>query len=109
MDKKEHVSGDQSRGGPDFNGKEIRGPEHLFMAADKLGPGSLALSFRGNSQAVPAQDVSHRLIAELVAQIGQRSDNAIITPPRVVLGKLYDQFFQLCRHGRATDGLGAPS
>src|ERR1019366_976003 len=104
MDKKEHVSGDQSRGGPDFNGKEIRGPEHLFMAADKLGPGSLALSFRGNSQAVPAQDISHRLIAELMAQVGQCTDDAIITPSRVFIGQLYDQLFKLGRHGRTTDG-----
>ena len=64
MDEKEYVSGGQSRGRPDFNGKEIRGPEDLFVAADKLGPGGLAPPLRGNSQTMPVQNVANRLVRE---------------------------------------------
>ena len=76
------------------------------MAADELRPGGVALAFRGRSQPEAAQNIADRLIRNLVAQIGQGANDAIIAPTGVILGQLHNEPFQHGIDGRATDGLG---
>ena len=40
---------------------------------------------------VPAKDVTHVLIGNSVAEIGQGTDDAVVTPARVLSGKAADE------------------
>jgi hypothetical protein len=107
VNQKEHVNRDQTGGRPDFCSEEIRGPEHVLVEADELRPSGVALAFWDRSQPVLTQNIPDSLIRNLVAQIGQGANDAIIAPAGVVLGKLQDELFHRCLHGTATDSLGA--
>src|SRR5215510_5643505 len=65
------------------------------MCADELLPrcGGLALGRRGDLMAL--EDVAHRLVADREAQVGQGTDNPVITPGAILLGHTYDQGLQL--------------
>ena len=54
---------------------------------------------------MPLQDIPHGLVGNAVAQIGQGTDDPIITPARIVSGQSHDQLFNLNRNGWAS-GLG---
>ena len=48
-----------------------------------------------------AQNVSHRLIGQAVTQIGQGSDDAVISPAGVLSRHSHHQGFHFRSHGRA--------
>ena len=47
--------------------------------------------------AISAKDVPHRLIGNPVAEIGQGSDDAVVSPAGVLSGETYDERFQFGR------------
>ena len=53
------------------------------MRRDKILPRGGLASLRRRSDAVAAQDVSHRLIGQGVPQIGDRPDDTVVSPVRV--------------------------
>ncbi len=61
---------------------------------DVLPCGGLA-PLRGRCNAVSTKDIAYRLIGNNVAQISQCSDDAIITPARVLFGQCENQFGNL--------------
>jgi len=71
------------------------------MCGDKILPRSRLASLGGRSNAVAAQNVSHRLIGQAVTQIGQGSDDAVISPAGVLSRHSHHQGFHFRSHGRA--------
>ena len=49
------------------------------------------LTFRCRRQAVPLQDVGHRLVADFVSQIAQGANNPPVSPTAIFLSKLEHQ------------------
>jgi hypothetical protein len=50
---------------------------------------------------VTAQYIANRLIGNVVSEIGQGADNAIISPTRVLPGHFHDQSFEVTFDARA--------
>ena len=63
------------------------------MCGDKILPRSRLASLGSRSNAVAAQNVSHRLIGQAVTQIGQSSDDAVISPAGVLARHSHHQGF----------------
>ena len=64
------------------------------MDPNKCRPGGRALAFWCRGQTMALQDIADRLIANLVPQIGQCSDDPVITPVMVLLGHANDQLLE---------------
>src|SRR5712671_1159771 len=65
------------------------------MDPNESRPGCRALALRGGSQSVALQDIADGLIADLVAQIGQRPRNSVITPVTILPRHANDQLLNL--------------
>ena len=63
------------------------------MCSDKILPRSRLASLGSWRNAVAAQNVSHRLIGQAVTQIGQGSDDAILSPAGVLSRHSHHQGF----------------
>ncbi len=57
------------------------------VRGDEILPGGILASSRCRLDPVPAKDVSHSLIANRVAEIGQRSDDAVVSQSEFSLAK----------------------
>lgn len=67
----EYIARDQSTLGPDFDGREVNGCQHIPMGFDESRPGCLAFAFQHPFHAMFLEDVSHGLVRNLVTEIGQ--------------------------------------
>jgi hypothetical protein len=56
------------------------------MDTDKLQPSHRLLALRSGGNAMPLEDVSHCLIADRIAQVGQSTHDTVITPRAVLTG-----------------------
>lgn len=65
------------------------------MAADEVLPGCGLTPLRGGSNPMAAQDVADRLVGQLMPQVGQGSDNAVVTPAGVLSRQTLPVFFPL--------------
>jgi len=68
------------------------------MRTDKVFPGRAALAFRGRGKVVAPEDVSHSLVRQGIAQIGQRADDSIVAPADILFGQAYNQDFEFWRN-----------
>ena len=50
------------------------------MGGDEILPGSILTPLGCRSDPISAEDVAHRLIGDGMAEIGQRSDDAVVSP-----------------------------
>ena len=71
------------------------------MGGDEILPRGILPPYGCRRNPVPAQDVSHRLIGDRMAQIGQCSDDAVVSPAGVLSGEADDERFQVGRDTRA--------
>ena len=71
------------------------------MCGNKILPRSRLASLGSRSNAVAAQNVSHRLIGQAVTQIGQSSDDAVISPAGVLSRHSHHQGFHFRSNRRA--------
>jgi len=70
------------------------------MGADEVLPsGALAAFWRGRD-AMTFQNVSDRLIRDLMAEVGESADDAIVTPALVLLGDAEDEGFEFVAEAR---------
>ena len=68
------------------------------MHLEKLRPTHTLLTpFRGGVDVMAPQNVAHRDLVDVMAQIRQRALNAAVTPGGVVIGYLQDKGFDLIR------------
>src|SRR5262245_18213482 len=64
------------------------------MRANKLMPGRRFLALQGWRNPMPLQDVPHGLVADTIAQMRERSSDAIIGPRAILLGHAHYQRLQ---------------
>ena len=67
------------------------------MGGDEILPGGILASLGCRRDPVSAKDVAHGLIGNRVAEIGQGSDDAIISPAGVLSGEAHNERFQFGR------------
>ena len=61
------------------------------MTADEVFPGGDLLAIGSDRQATALENVAHRLIANLVAQMSQSTGNAVVTPRPILFRHLNDE------------------
>jgi hypothetical protein len=62
-------------------------------------PGGILASFGRRSDPVSTKDVAHRLIGDGMTEIGQRSDDAVVSPTGVLSGEADNKRLHLGRDG----------
>ena len=70
------------------------------MRPDEFAPTHGAPTIWGGGNTVAFQEICHSLVADLVAEISQRTDNSAISPRAILLRHLQDEVFDLIT-GRA--------
>ena len=95
MEEEQDVVGGQAGGGPDFCGEEVGGPEDGRVPADERGPGGVAFAFGCRAQPLSLQNIAHSLIGNVIPQVSQGADDAVLTPAWVLAGELHHQLFNL--------------
>ena len=65
------------------------------MRLNEFLPARALASFWRRCNAVPLQDVAHRLVRNRIAQIGERTDDPILPPTAVLLGHADNQRLDL--------------
>ena len=84
MDEEQDVVGGETSPGKHLNGEEIGTCQDGEVGSDEIAPGGSLAAFRCRRDPVPAKDVAHGLIGNSVAEIGQSSDDAVVSPARVL-------------------------
>src|SRR5215831_4148775 len=75
------------------------------MDANKFLPRGGLLAVRGAWKAPALENITHRLIADVVAQLGESAGTAVITPGTILLGHLDDQVFEFLADTGSSHGL----
>jgi hypothetical protein len=70
--------------GQHLYGEEIRAGKDRHMRRDEILPAGALGPFRCGREAVSLQDISDRLVRDVMAQVGQRTCDAIVTPTGVL-------------------------
>src|SRR5262252_9707909 len=65
------------------------------MGADTFLPRGRLLALGSSWEAAALENVTHALIADVVAQLGQGAGNAVVAPAAIFLGHVHDQVFKL--------------
>src|SRR5437879_2274310 len=76
---------------PDLGGEEVGRDQHVQMRADTLLPRGRRLPLWRWGDAVALENVPHRLVTDRIAQVRQRSSNAIVAPGTIFLGHADNQ------------------
>jgi hypothetical protein len=95
VDEEQDVVGHQTTQRQDLGSKEVATGQQRQVGPDEGRPASRPLALRRRWQTVASQDITNRLIANLVPQIGQRPRNTVIAPSPVVPGHANDQLLDL--------------
>ena len=82
----EKIEGYQPALGPDFDGGEIDGAQHVPMGLEKSFPGGLTFPLGRRLNAVRFEDIAHRLIGHIVVQVGQGTLDPVESPIWILLG-----------------------
>ena len=91
MDEEQDVVGGETSPSKHLNGEEIGTCQDGEVGGDEVAPGGSLAAFRCRRDPVPAKDVTHGLIGNSVAEIGQGSDDAVVTPARILSDKADDE------------------
>ena len=83
VNEEQDVVRHQPAPGQHLHGEEVGTGQHVDVRLDELLPGRRATPLRRWSEVVPAQDVAHGLVRDLMAQIGQRADDTIVAQTAV--------------------------
>ena len=94
----EQIVRDQSSHGPDFDRREVDGTQHVPMRLDESLPCRLPFPFRSRFEAVFFEDVAHRLVGHLVAEILQRALNPIVSPRGILTSEPQNELDDLFFH-----------
>jgi hypothetical protein len=75
------------------------------MEANKFLPRSRLLAVWSAWKAPALENIAYGLIADVVAQLGESTGNAVITPGTILLGHVDDQVFEFPVDTRSSHGL----
>src|SRR5215469_15211771 len=94
MNEEQNIVGHQAAPSKDLNREEVDPRQHGQMRLNEFLPrGSLAAFWR-RRDAMPPQNVSHGLIRDDVAEIGQRAHDPVVAPARILPCHLHNQRLQ---------------
>ena len=71
--------------------KSIAASQHVPMRFEERGPRGLPLSVRSRFDAVRFEDVADGRVGDVVADVGQRTLDAVVSPGRILFGEPQDQ------------------
>src|SRR6266487_4053481 len=95
-DKKQDVIGYESPQRPDFSSEEVSRHEDVHVCADELLPRRGRLAFWRWRDTMALENVPYRLVTDRVTQIGQGTDDPVVTPGAILLRHADNQGLQLC-------------
>jgi hypothetical protein len=67
------------------------------VTGDEILPSGILAPLRCRLDPVSAKDIAHRLIGNGVAEIGQGSDDAVVSPAGILSGEAHNERFQFRR------------
>jgi len=79
--EKKDIERNETVQSPDLGGEEIRSKK-ISVRSNKLFPGRCLFPLGSRSQAISLQNISHCVIADLVSEIGQSSNDSVISQLR---------------------------
>jgi len=106
VEKEEDVVGNKTTPGQDLNGEEVCSGKDGHMGADEFLPTRVLAALRRWRDAMTLQNVSDRLIRDLMAEVGESASDAIVTPAIVLLGHAEDERLEFIANAR-TSRVGA--
>jgi RHS repeat-associated protein len=95
MDEEQAAIGDQTKWSPNFGGEEIGCEKTVGMRFNKVSPACLGLALGSRINTMFFKDVCNRLVADDMAEGGQRSGDSAISPSRILAGELENQIESL--------------
>jgi len=101
MNEKQHIVSHQAPPTQHFHAEEVCAGQDVPVSGNEILPRGRLASLRSRSHGVASQNVSHRLIRQAVTQIGQRSDDAIISPASILTRHSHHQSFHVRFNGGA--------
>src|SRR6186713_1962348 len=87
MNEAQHVVGGETSPGKHFDGEEVGARQDSHMGGNEILPCGRLAPLGCGRDSISVKDVSHRLIGYGMAEIGQRSDNAVVPPTGVLSGE----------------------
>ena len=94
MKEEQHVLGNTSAPGEHFHGEEVSAGKDCHVGGDEILPGGILAALGSGLDPISVEDVSHRLIGNRVAEIGQSSGDAVVSPAGVLSGEADNARFQ---------------
>jgi len=101
MEKEQYIIGRQSAPGEHLNCEEIAPSQHVHVSSEEILPGRDLASLWSGSDAVSMQHVLHRLIRQGMPQVGECTDDPVISPAGVFPRHPHHQGFDFRGDGRA--------
>ena len=98
MNEKQDVVGDKTSPGKHFDREEVGTRQDSHVGGNEILPGGILAPLGCRLDPVAAKDVAHRLIGNHVAEIGQGSDDAVVSPAGVLSGEAHNERFQFGRN-----------
>jgi hypothetical protein len=87
MNEEQDVVGGETSPGEHFDREEVGTCQDGHVGGDEILPGGILAPLGCRLDPVAAKDVAHRLIGNGVAEIGQGSDDAVVSQPEFSLAK----------------------
>ena len=97
MNEEQDVVGGETSPGKHFDSEEVGTCKDGHVGGNEILPGGILAPLGCRLDPVSAQDVAHRLIGNGVAEIGQGSDDAVVSPAGVLSGEAHNESFQFGR------------
>jgi hypothetical protein len=97
MNEEQDVVGGETSPGEHFDGEEVGTCQDAHVRGDEILPGGILAPLGCRLDPVAAKDVAHRLIGNGVAEIGQGSNDAVVSPAGVLSGETDNERLQFGR------------
>ena len=97
LKEEQDVVGGKTAPGEHFDGEEVSTCQDGHMGGNEILPGGILAPLGSGLDAISAKDVAHRLIGNGVAEIGQGSHDAVVSPAGVLSGEAHNEGFQFRR------------
>src|SRR5215472_9007137 len=85
VNEEQHVVGHQAAPAQHFDGEEIDAGQYRHMRLNEFLPARALASFWCRCDAMPLQHVAHGLVRNLIAEIGERTDDPGVAPAAILL------------------------
>lgn len=86
---------------------EVDRSQHIPVSFEKRAPGCLSFAVRCRFDTVLLENVAHSRVGDVVADVGQRTLNAIVAPGGILFGELHDQVDDCLPHSRSANRVTA--